>query len=205
MYVDNIRILSVVWCDCMECRSVWDRDDLWIGVHRVCHSRGPKERKHWNYCTHCNWFHCGCQHLSWWCLWWCIHEPSSLLWPCCGQLVMGQPLGLLGWSTHWLRHRCPHLRAHLHQPKHPWTSPKYRFLKNKISLSLTLLLKLWEWIESLVVFFWFQYWCCLYLPVANCWFLWTMSCIAAIVLKINVHLCLESFPFFSLSFFALNF
>ncbi|KAJ6745607.1 AQUAPORIN-8 [Salix koriyanagi] len=43
----------------------------------------------------------GSQHLGWWSILWSIHEPSTIIWACFGQLGLDRSLGLLGWAPYW--------------------------------------------------------------------------------------------------------
>lgn len=103
----NISICTVIRRERVKRGGVWDSDDFRTGLHGVRHSSGLEKGGHRDHSTNSHWVHSGRQHFGWWCLWWCIHEPSCFLWASSGELVMGQPLGLLAWPICGLCHCCP--------------------------------------------------------------------------------------------------
>jgi len=120
--VGNIRFRTFCRRIRVERPGVRDRDDFRPGLHSVRHSSGPQERWNGNHCPNCDWFHCGSQHLGRRGVWRRLDEPRRVIWASAGQLDLGEPMGLLGWTSPWGWPRWTHLWVHIHWPP-PWACP----------------------------------------------------------------------------------
>ncbi|CAI0469397.1 unnamed protein product [Linum tenue] len=105
-----------------------DRDDVRPSVHRLRDGRRPQEGKLGNHCSTGHRFHRRCQHLDRRGLRRCVHEPGRVVRTGCGQLELGEPLGVLGRTAHRRWTRRSDLRGHLHRLRDPRAAAHHRLL-----------------------------------------------------------------------------
>lgn len=83
-------------------------------VHRLRNRCRPQEGFIGHNCSYRNRFHCRSKHSSCRSLQRWLHEPSSLLWSCCGSWKLCRQLDLLGRTTDRWWPRRVHLRRCVH-------------------------------------------------------------------------------------------